>query len=99
VKVLEIYKEPEHLKPLLEQQDIFGRDCLWYITKFNMLHILDCKIMDKFIVSKWKGDIETNATVFDYSTSMTILNDQHGLFLSDKMWGTLIKQTYTFNKE
>lgn len=56
-----------------------------------MLQILDCKIMDKFIISKWRGNIETNSTVFDYSTPMKILNDEHGLFLSDKMFVQLVK--------
>jgi hypothetical protein len=55
VKILEIYKDPEEMIPLMERLDIDGKDCFWYLEKYEMFKILDSKIMDKFINEKWRG--------------------------------------------
>ena len=55
IKILEIYKEPEEMIPLMERLDIGGKDCFWYLEKYEMFKILDSKIMDKFINEKWRG--------------------------------------------
>jgi hypothetical protein len=55
VKILEIYKEPEEMIPLMERLDIDGKDSFWYLEKYEMFEILDSKIMDKFINEKWRG--------------------------------------------
>jgi hypothetical protein len=55
VKILEIYKEPEEMIPLMERLDIDGKDCFWYLEKYEIFKVLDSKIMDKFINEKWLG--------------------------------------------
>ena len=75
VKILEIYKEPEEMIPLMERLDIDGKDSFWYLEKFEMFEILDSKIMDKFINEKWRGRQDINCGIFYYSTAYTLLND------------------------
>jgi hypothetical protein len=66
IKILEIYKEPEEMIPLMERLDIDGYDCFWYMEKYEMFKILDSKIMDKFINEKWRGRQDINCDIFYY---------------------------------
>jgi hypothetical protein len=77
VKILEIYKDPEEMIPLMERLDIDGKDCFWYMEKYEMFEILDSKIMDKFIIEKWRGRQDINCDIFYYSTAFNLLNDPH----------------------
>jgi hypothetical protein len=45
-----------------------GKDCLYYFHKYGLSQVLDCQIMDKFVVSKWEGNIDVNSSFLDYST-------------------------------
>ena len=41
--------------------------------------------MDKFIYDKWRGRVEFNASILDYSSGYNLLNDPHKLYQSDKL--------------
>ena len=87
--IIDIYIDPREIVILMENQDVDGHDCFYYMQKYSLYNILDSKIMDKFIYDKWRGRVEFNATIFDYSSSYCILNDKHKLFLNDKLLDTL----------
>ena len=53
----------------MENQDIDGHNCFFYMQKYSLYHILDSKIMDKFIYDKWRGRVEFNASIMDYSAA------------------------------
>ena len=98
VKILEIYKEPEEMIPLMERLDIDGNDCFWYLEKYEMFEILDSKIMDKFINEKWRGRQDINCDMFYYSTSYNLLNDPHQIYLTESVFKLLSKHVFQFNK-
>lgn len=99
VKILEIYKEPEEMIPLMERLDIDGKDCFWYMEKYEMFKILDSKIMDKFINEKWRGRQDINCDIFYYSTSYNLLNDQHQIYLTENVFTLLSKHAFKYNKQ
>ena len=71
--VIDSYQDPDHLIVPIEAQDLFGKNCLWYILHFNLNSILNTKIFDFFIRSKWDGRIIQNMSILEFSTSWNIL--------------------------
>ena len=94
VKILEIYKEPEEMIPLMERLDIDGKDSFWYLEKYEMFEILDSKIMDKFINEKWRGRQDINCDIFYYSTAYTLMNDPHNIYLTESVFRLLSKHAF-----
>jgi len=78
--IIDVYKDPNEIIALMENQDIDGHSCFYYMQKYSLYYILDSKIMDKFIYDKWRGRVEFNASIMDYSQAYTLLNDPHKLF-------------------
>lgn len=68
VKFINVYQEPEKLAELIEPHDFEGKSCLWYIDKYQMNKILNTKIMDVYINRRWTGNVQTNASLFKFST-------------------------------
>ena len=68
VKVLETYSTVEEMYPIMELKDFKGRNSYWFFKHFPLYEILDAKIMDKFIISKWDGDHAVNSPMMEYST-------------------------------
>ena len=81
----------------MESPDIEGRNCFWYLQRFDLFKILDCKIMDKFITEKWNGRVNLNCTLLDYSTSVVLLKDNHSIYLTNQVMQNLFAQI--FNKD
>ena len=75
VKVLETYQDLEELEPILELPDYAGRDCFWYFQQYTLYHVLDVKIMDKFVQERWEGCSDVNCSMLEYSLSYQILTD------------------------
>jgi hypothetical protein len=97
--IIDVYKDPAEIIKLMENQDIDGHNCFFYMQKYSLYNILDSKIMDKFIYDKWTGRIEFNATLLDYSTPYNLLNDQHKLYQSDKLLDQLYQKLFDYNKQ
>ena len=55
--------------------------------------------MDKFIYDKWRGRVEFNASIMDYSSAYQLLNDPHKLYQSDKLLDQLWQKLFEFNKQ
>jgi hypothetical protein len=83
--IIDVYKDPAEIINLIETQDIDGHNCFFYMQKYSLYSILDSKIMDKFIYDKWRGRVEFNSTIMEYSTAYNIYNDPHKLFQTDKL--------------
>ena len=47
--IVDVYKDPNEIIILMENQDIDGHNCFFYMQKYNLYNLLDSKIMDKFI--------------------------------------------------
>jgi hypothetical protein len=97
--IIDVYKDPNEIIDLMENQDIDGHNCFFYMLKYSLYNILDSKIMDKFIYDKWRGRVEFNASIMDYSAAYQLLNDQHKLYLSDKLLDQLYQKLFDFNKQ
>ena len=97
--IIDVYKDPNEIIDLMENQDIDGHNCFFYMQKYSLYNILDSKIMDKFIYDKWRGRVEFNASIMDYSAAYQLLNDQHKLYLSDKLLDQLYQKLFDFNKQ
>jgi len=67
--IIDVYKDPNEIIDLMENQDIDGHNCFFYMQRYSLYNILDSKIMDKFIYDKWRGRVEFNATIWDYSSA------------------------------
>ena len=63
VQVLGVYQEPDDLINLLEQHDLYGKDCFWYIQEYELNEILNTQIFDQYITHKWKGRITYNSSL------------------------------------
>ena len=96
--MLEMYSDPVQVLILVEQTDYEGNDCFWYLDEFDMYSILDSRIMDRVIDKKWKGKHEVNADVLDFSTSYTMVNDQHELFTNDRIFQEMKLEMFTLDK-
>ena len=82
---IDVYKDPNEIINLMENQDIDGHNCFYYMQKYSLYYILDSKIMDKFIYDKWRGRVEFNATLMHYSSAYNLYNDPHKLYQTDKL--------------
>lgn len=71
--MLEPYGNPRMIKALIEQIDLEGKDCFWYLQKYEMHDLLSTKIFDLYISFKWEGWIDLNSTVLEFQTSYTTL--------------------------
>ena len=36
IKVLNIYEDPEDIVQMMEQDDLLGNDCFWYMLNFEL---------------------------------------------------------------
>jgi hypothetical protein len=98
-KIIDVYKDPHEIIQLMENQDIFGYDCFFYMQRYSLYNILDSKIMDKFIFDKWMGRVEFNSFILDYSTAYNLLNDKHKLYQSDRLIDQLYQDLFDFNRK
>jgi hypothetical protein len=78
--IIDVYKDPVEIINLMENQDIDGHSCYFYLEKYSLYRILDSKIMDKFIYDKWIGRVALNSSMMEYSSAYIMLYDKHKLF-------------------
>ena len=63
VVIMQIYKKPSDMKHVIEHFDIAGNTCIYYFNKYQMFRVLETKIMNQYIIHRWKGSIFINSTV------------------------------------
>lgn len=83
---------------MIEMKDYDGHNLFWYLDKYDIFGILDCRILDRIINHKWNGPYEINSTIADYSTSYTILRDQLNIFSSDRWFQETMLDMLTFER-
>jgi hypothetical protein len=54
--------------------------------------------MDKFINEKWKGRIEINSSIMEFSTAYSLMQDKRKIFTTEELWIELPKQQMKMNK-
>lgn len=86
---MNIYSDPVEMQILVEQLDYDGNDCLWYLDEYNIYEVLDCRVMDNVINKKWNGKFSINCSIFDYSTSVTLMRDKFNLFANDRVFSEM----------
>ena len=84
LQVLDSYSDPDEFMFLIEQKDLQGRDCLWYLDEFDLYQLLDHKMVDNIMQEYWNGKkVDITASVLDYSTPYNIIKDKNQLYTSD----------------
>jgi hypothetical protein len=68
IAVLDSYVEPNEVRRQIEMKDYDGYNYFWYMSKYDIFGIIDCRILDRIINLKWMGPFEINASPLDYST-------------------------------
>lgn len=99
VKVLDFYKDPDELMILIEQPDLEGNNCFWYLDEYDLYSILDCRIMDRVIQKKWSGIYEVNASILDMSTPHLLFEDKYSIFATDRLFSELKIEMTQVKKE
>lgn len=56
---------------------------------YDLYEVLDSRILDRIIQTKWNGKYDLNASFSNYSTSMTILKDKNGIFAGDLVFAEI----------
>jgi hypothetical protein len=46
----------------------------------DLTYILQAKIMDRFLLSKWDGRLEVQNSILDFSSPFMMMKDHYGLF-------------------
>lgn len=78
IKVFGSYDDPHGIIPLLEENDLFGNDCMFYIAEYELSHILNQRIFDSYINQKWNGRFDAESSIFDHSMQMQIYKTDTG---------------------
>jgi hypothetical protein len=86
VTMLDIYIQPHEVMRMCEALDYDGHNLFWYMDMYDMYEVLDSRILDRIIQTKWNGKYDLNASFLDYSTGYAILNDSHDLFCGDQVF-------------
>jgi hypothetical protein len=67
IKVAEAYEDPDLLIILMEENDLYGNDCFYYINKFDLSIILNTRIFDEYMTKRWNGRVNVNGSILDFS--------------------------------
>lgn len=84
VNLLNSYKEPDDIEKLIETHDLFGKNCFYYIHLYELNTLLNTPIFDKYITSKWNGNLRQDCSINDFSTSNIVLKNSHDRILGGK---------------
>jgi hypothetical protein len=71
--IINSFKESDELKLVLKQNDLYGRDLLWYISEHGIYEILDTKVMDRILQDFWNSNIDVTGNFFECSSSYQII--------------------------
>lgn len=78
--IFECYDNPDQIIQIIESRDYSNKNIYYYFDKYELLGILNTKIMDKFFQDKWSGRLEIQNQFFDFSTSYMVYQDQQNNF-------------------
>jgi len=54
--------------------------------------------MNQFILAKWNGELEINATMTDLATARSLLINKHNVYSTTDMFPKLINSMFDFDK-
>ena len=94
ILTLDIYDSPRQIESLIEQPDLEGRDCFWYLLKYEMYQVLDTKIFDRYVTHKWDGWLEINSSFLEFSTAYVFLRNRHGTMLRPNLLHTFQEEIF-----
>ena len=66
--IMEVYKDPNEIIDLMENQDIDGHSSFFYMQKYSLYHILDSKIMDTKSSYMTSGEVVRLSTQQSWGT-------------------------------
>jgi hypothetical protein len=84
IAVLDSYVEPNEVRRQIEMKDYDGHNFFWYMNRYDIYNIIDCRILDRIINLKWMGPFEINASPLDYSTGWLLANNKYNIFSSNR---------------
>ena len=83
---------------MIEKVDHNGHDMFWYLNKYDIFGLLDCRIIDRILSIKWFGPFEINAVFSDYSTGYTVMDDKHEIYASDRWFQEIVHDMMTVDR-
>lgn len=98
VVIIKMYKDPIQIIPILENIDIEGQDCFYYITKYQLYRLLETKIMNQYIIDKWFGGLDFNSSIMNMATSYSLFVNHNEVYSTDGIFEKLFTQITTLNK-
>lgn len=99
ILTLDIYDSPRQIESLIEQPDLEGRDCFWYLLKYEMYQVLDTKIFDRYVTHKWDGWLEINSSFLEFSTAYVFLRNKHGAMLRPDLFHAFQEEIFENKKK
>jgi len=70
---IENVEQPEDMKMLLKEEDMEGRNCLWYMAMNDIYEILDTTVMDRIIYDLWRSNIDVTGYFMEMSTNFKVV--------------------------
>ncbi len=93
VKILSIYSQPSEITNLVEPRDLNGRSCMFYFAKYNLFQLMETKIMNQYLISRWEGNVTVNASVYQQSTISELLFNKYGVikrgYIYQNIWDSI----------
>lgn len=57
------------MKLILKEQDLDGRNALWFMGAHNIYNILDTTVMDRIIYDLWRSNIDVTGYLWEASSN------------------------------
>ena len=89
VVIIKMYKDPIQIIPILENIDIEGKSCFYYITKYQLYRLLETKIMNQYIIDKWFGGLDFNLSIMNLATSYSLFVNHNDVYSTDGIFQKL----------
>lgn len=57
------------MKMMLKEEDLDGRNALWFMATHNIYNILDTTVMDRIIYDLWRSNIDVTGNILETSSN------------------------------
>jgi hypothetical protein len=67
--IIDEVEEEDQMKLMLKEEDLDGRNSLWFMATHNIYNILDTTVMDRIIYDLWRSNIDVTGTFMEASSN------------------------------
>ena len=86
---MDSYKDPNALINLLEQHDLYGKTCFWYIREYGLSILLNTPIFDQYISTRWTGRVNINSSILDFSTTWMVIDNKFNMMTRPSLFNKM----------